>query len=445
MPSTKDDKAEGFGKQYFRALNYLGSKLRILDFIEGAVESISHPEDGVCDLFAGAGSVTFRLSRKRKVYSSDIQEYSRVICSALTSRINRESFGIDAYMNSIRHLWNSSLVDAFKPLMDSEESALRAGDINTMAHIIEDGSLEVYRLEKKSNPIAKELDAVLANLTKEKVNPFETKISRYYGGIYFSYEQAIQIDLILNTIANIDLQYKDVCLAALLSTVSDIVNTVGKQFAQPLKMRDSQGNLKLGSMRKIQKDRVIEVFGLYKEWLERYFSIEPGRDTTVVRQDYYHSLLSLPEDIRVVYADPPYTRDHYSRYYHVLETIALQDMPNLSTTTIRGAKHISRGIYRVERHQSPFCIRSQAPIEFDRMCRVIAETGRKLLLSYSPYDEAKNTHPRVVTIHQLEEIAGRYFQSVETVSAGHFQHSKLTSAEHQLEASDMAELLIICQ
>lgn len=445
MPSTKDNKAEEFGNHYFRALNYLGSKLRILDFIEGAVDSISLPQDGVCDLFAGAGSVTYRLSRTRKVYSSDIQEYSRVICSALTRKINRASFGIDAYFDSIQHLRKSSVLNAFKPLMDSEKEALRTGDINTMAHIIEDGSLEVYRLEKRPNPISKELDAVLVNLTKGKDNPFETKISRYYGGIYFSYEQAIQIDLILNSIANIDIQYKDICLAALLSTVSDIVNTVGKQFAQPLKMRDSQGNLKAGSMRKIQKDRTIEVFGLYKEWLERYFSISPGKDTNVVRQDYLQSLLSLPEDIRVVYADPPYTRDHYSRYYHVLETIALQDMPTLSTTTIRGTRHISRGIYRDERHQSPFCIRSQAPIEFDRMCRVVAETGRKLLLSYSPYDETKKTHPRVVTIHQLEEIAGRYFQSVETVSAGHFQHSKLTSVEHQLEASDMAELLIICQ
>lgn len=445
MPSTKDNKTEEFGNHYFRALNYLGNKLRILDFIEGAIESISIPEEGVCDLFAGSGSVTYRLSRTRKVYSSDIQEYSRVICSALTRRLNREAFDLDAFANSIGQLWASPVIEAFMPLLNYEKVALRTGDIDTMAHIIEDGSLEVYRLERKSNPIAKELDSVLANLTKAGVNPFETKISRYYGGIYFSYEQSIQIDLILNSIADVVFQYRDICLAALLSTVSDIVNTVGKQFAQPLKMRDSQGSLKSGSMHKIQKDRAIDVFDLYREWLDRYFRIKPGEETTVVRQDYFQSLLSLPEDIRVVYADPPYTRDHYSRYYHVLETIALQDMPNLSTTTIRGARHISRGIYREERHQSPFCIRSQAPIEFDRMCRVVAETGRKLLLSYSPYDETKKTHPRVVTIHQLEEIAGRHFQSVETISAGHFQHSKLTSAEHQLEASDMAELLIICQ
>ena len=445
MPSTKEIKAEEFGNHYFRALNYLGSKLRILDFIEGAIDSISIREEGVCDLFAGSGSVTYRLSRSRKVYSSDIQEYSRVICSALTRKVNRDSFDIDVYLDRIHQLGESPVIDAFAPLVNSEKVALSSGDVDTMSHIIEDGSLEVFRLEGKTSLINNELASVLTNLAKVKANPFETKISRYYGGVYFSYEQAIQIDFILNSISSVDYQFKDICLAALLSTVSDIVNTVGKQFAQPLKMRDSNGNLKASSIRKIQKDRSIEVFALYKEWLKRYLSIEPGMDAVVIRQDYYQSLLSLPKDIRVVYADPPYTRDHYSRYYHVLETIALQDMPTLSSTNNRGARHISRGIYRNERHQSPFCIRSQAPIEFDRMCRVISETGRKLLLSYSPYDETKKTHPRVVTVHQLEEIAGRHFHSVETVSAGHFQHSKLTSAEHQLEASDMAELLIICQ
>lgn len=445
MSSTKANKAEEFSNQYFRALNYLGSKLRILDFIEGAIDSISQKEEGVCDLFAGAGSVTYRLSRNRKVYSSDIQEYSRVICSALTGPIDRSLFSIEGLERRIGDPLSSAISDAFAPLIKLEKEALEKGDIETMAKIIEEGSVEVYRIERKPSPIAETLSTVLVNMENRGIDPYESKITRYYGGIYFSYEQAIVIDSVLNAIALFDDQYRDICLAALLSSVSDIVNTVGKQFAQPLKMRDTHGNLKVGSMRKIKKDRELDVNSLFREWLGRYLSIEPGETAIVQKQDYYQTLLSLPEDIRVVYADPPYTRDHYSRYYHVLETIALQDMPTLSTTSIRGAEHISRGIYRNERHQSPFCIRSQAPIEFDKMCRVVSQTGRKLLLSYSPYDETKKTHPRVVTIHQLQEIAGRYFQSVETISAGHFQHSKLTSIEHQLEASDMAELLIICQ
>ena len=37
-----------------------------------------------------------------------------------------------------------------------------------------------------------------------------------------------------------------------------------------------------------------------------------------------------------------------------------------------------------------------------------------------------------------------YFDNVETVSAGSFKHNKLNSTEHFLEASDEAELLIVC-
>ena len=35
-----------------------------------------------------------------------------------------------------------------------------------------------------------------------------------------------------------------------------------------------------------------------------------------------------------VYADPPYTRDHYSRFYHVLETLALRDDPRFRLTRL---------------------------------------------------------------------------------------------------------------
>lgn len=32
-------------------------------------------------------------------------------------------------------------------------------------------------------------------------------------------------------------------------------------------------------------------------------------------------------DVRLVYADPPYTSDQYSRYYHIYETLILYDYP----------------------------------------------------------------------------------------------------------------------
>jgi hypothetical protein len=67
----------------WRPIHYLGSKLRVLETLEGTVSSVSRKGDRVCDLFSGSGTVSAWLARSRAVSAIDIQEYSRVICSAL--------------------------------------------------------------------------------------------------------------------------------------------------------------------------------------------------------------------------------------------------------------------------------------------------------------------------------------------------------------------------
>ena len=250
------------------------------------------------------------------------------------------------------------------------------------------------------------------------------------------------MDAIRNHLNTVD---KSVLLAALLSTTSDIACTVGKHFAQPIKARDSKGKIKKLVYNKAIKDKTVDVTALFEEWLDKYVSLPKGKyNNTILQGDYMECLKMLPDNVRTVYADPPYTRDHYSRFYHVLETIALDDVPEISTVKIHGSTHVSNGIYRKDRHQSPFCIRSKAPKAFDEMFKAISASGRNLLLSYSPYDETKESHPRVVTISQLMSWAGNYFNNVEVVSAGHFTHNKLNSTEHFLESSDEAEILIVC-
>ena len=78
------------------------------------------------------------------------------------------------------------------------------------------------------------------------------------------------------------------------------------------------------------------------------------------------------------------------------------------------------------------------------MFELVSSSDRNLLLSYSPYDETKKSHPRVVTMQQLLDWAKEYFTSVEIVSAGTLKNNKLNSTEHFLNASEEAELLIVC-
>jgi adenine-specific DNA-methyltransferase len=74
----------------------------------------------------------------------------------------------------------------------------------------------------------------------------------------------------------------------------------------------------------------------------------------------------------IVYADPPYSKDHYSRYYHVLETLVKYDYPQAS-----GA-----GRYRPDRFATPFSLKRQVQRAFDSLFARIAERDWSLVLSY---------------------------------------------------------------
>ena len=429
----------------FRTLNYLGSKLRLLDFIEENVRRVTPDDAGVCDLFAGSGCVSYKLSKFFPVVACDIQHYSRVICDALLhpSTFNKEA--IKVFISGIKED-KSKLRDIIAPLIELEEDAIREKDLELLTNIVEYGSLEVFNLEKSKSKISSIQSQVNDKLNKADIIGKESLVSRYYGGVYFSYRQAVQIDVIMNAIRRYPIASdKNILLAALLSTSSDIACTVGKHFAQPIKARDSKGNITKLVYNKAIKDKTIDVISLFEEWLNKYVSLPKASFNNTIQQgDYMECLKMLPDNVRTIYADPPYTRDHYSRFYHVLETIALDDVPEISTVKIHGSTHVSNGIYRKDRHQSPFCIRSKAPKAFENMFKAISASRRNLLLSYSPYDETKDSHPRVVTISQLMSWASAYFNNVEVVSAGHFTHNKLNSTEHFLESLDEAEILIVC-
>ena len=429
----------------FRTLNYLGSKLRLLDFINENVSNVTPVGAGVCDLFAGSGCVSYKLSQHFPVTACDIQYYSKIVCQALlqNSILTRED--VIGFIEKIKENFRT-LQDIYSPLIEIEKSAIKNKNLEILTDIVEHGSIEVFTLEQSETAITQFQKDVISNLLKSGMNSKGGLISRYYGGVYFSYMQAIQIDTILDAIRHYPLEKeKNILLAALLSTASDIVCTVGKHFAQPIKARDSKGNIKSLVYNKAIKDKTVDVITLYEDWLQKYLSIQRNDlHHTILLGDYMECLSNLSDEVRTVYADPPYTRDHYSRFYHVLETIALDDTPDISTVKVHGATHVSNGIYRQDRHQSPFCIRSKAPNAFEKMFKFISETRRNLLLSYSPYDESKETHPRVVTIKQLTSLANKHFDKVEIISAGHFTHNKLNSTEHFLESSDEAEILIVC-
>lgn len=439
-------------KDVFRPINYLGSKLRLLDEIDYYVNKVAPDATTICDLFTGSGTVSQHFILTHDVISVDIQEYSKVISSAISAPSNSTEISAIAFVEKCRQ--SNLLMDlkeSVKPLIDFETIAIHKSlqsDLNDACDLLEDGSIEIYKTEKQCNN--KELKACIekaidALSEKQLQNSNKSMTIRYFGGVYFSYTQAAIIDCILEEISELPDSDRNTFLAALLSSVSDIVNTVGKQFAQPIKPRKSDGSPKSSLKNQLKKDRFLDLFQIYEAWLAKYLQLPVAKHThTSVKSDFADFMENKEITVDVFYADPPYTRDHYSRYYHILETLCLRDNPKISSVKTNGKVSLSRGIYRENRHQSPFCIISQAPSAFEKLFKGASELNAPIIVSYSPFAKESNTRPRVVSIDTIVGIANKYYKSVEVVSVGKFSHSKLNNSDNNYEKPEEAEVFIIC-
>jgi hypothetical protein len=235
-------------------------------------------------------------------------------------------------------------------------------------------------------------------------------------------------------------------LAVVVSAASEVVNSVGKQFAQPIRLRGKDGLPKVHLVGKVLGERSLGVESAFEGWFERYQQVERGDfEHEAIREDYAIFLSSFRGELGAIYADPPYTRDHYSRYYHVLETICLRDEPAVSRSNLGNGNLPSRGMYRAGRHQSPFCIKSQAPGAFAKLFLEARRQDVPLVVSYSPFDKEGGAHPRLLSVDTIVELARRVYSKVDVTSLGHFSHSKFNASRLSLSASSEAEVLISCK
>ena len=232
-----------------------------------------------------------------------------------------------------------------------------------------------------------------------------------------------------------------------LIVASDVVNTVGKHFAQPIKLRAGSGLTKRHLVKQTLRDRKMRVFDRYLKSAQSVARLRkvPGCHRAV-RSHYVDFLEEDPTRFAAFYADPPYTRDHYSRYYHVLETMALRDDPEVSTTKIRsgGSLRLSRGLYRLQRHQSPFCIPKRARGAFEDLFLRVAARRAPLILSYSPYQRTAGNRPRLLTMDELLDSARRHFRYVDVIPVSGVSHSKFNIKRRNVRVDSHAEVLISC-
>ena len=397
-----------------RTLWYMGAKTRLCEeFLDGAVRDLLDPGQTLLDACAGTAAVSRWFAPTYRILSNDVQHFSSIVASAHLE--GDESWR--NYLDQLDHLqdlgsateenaqWLTNLAPRALDLEDSLlDQVLKEGSGNAS----DSGAMERYRSFVAQAPIphgaggtssdegdagvhqplASRLDDLLDQRRKSSGGSPAMLCTAYWSHVYFGLRQSIRIDSIRHAIEAIPSSdpYRErkraIYLAALLHAVS--VSTSGtSHFAQPRSIARDPELVAVVKRRKIDIDQQFE---LALEAILREWSHHPRLDGNRVFCSDVQQLLAPGspldnEEVNLVYLDPPYTADNYSRFYHVLETLVAYDYPELES---RGGS-LTKGRYPKQevRYRSDFCSSVRVEEAFRGVAQACKDRSSRLLISYS--------------------------------------------------------------
>lgn len=409
-------------------LQYMGSKARIISHICDPIIRNKSIQT-VVDLFAGTGSVGYALKSYKNVISNDIEYYAFIINQAI---LNGCSFSEPDEAS----FW-TAVEQQYIFLQGKISAALSAEN----SFFVDDVDYKLYQAfcEKtpsvfephSDDPRMKELVELVSHITpgNEPALDFPCLFLTYFANAYFGVAQCCQIDALRSIIEQItDEHTKNILLTALMSVMSAAASTT-THFAQFLKVKSKSTCNNLLSKRKI--NIIEECKALLKEYREAGLCSKEGyAKSDCYNLDFSECLDSIALDNRtLVYADPPYFKEHYSRYYHVLNTLCLYDYP---TMAINPQTHeLSIGRYREDRRVSDFGKKAKALGAFETLITKCARARSWLMISYSDNS--------IVDIADLQTLAEKQYDVlIEKVELSH-------SKQGRSSTSKVDEYIFICR
>jgi adenine-specific DNA-methyltransferase len=294
---------------FFKSFNYIGSKFRLLDFIMGSIQEYTGQSIEELESFGDFFSGTGVVSRRL------LEEGASKVVSA----------DVQYYSYLISSVFTDNEVDVLK--------------VKTI----------IQRLNSITIDAPKDTDFVYNNYT--------------LGGserLYLSPENGLKVDRIREEIELLrgngitQMEY-NLLLKTLLYATSKVSNVASVYGAYLKKLKKS------AQTPLVLEDSFVD-------------NLLPGANKKHVSycRDIYESCL-FSGDVQVVYLDPPYNQRNYSTNYHLLETIARQDFPEIKGKT---------GL-RDENKSEPksFCSKKSIYNSFENTVSSIK--GKYLFISYS--------------------------------------------------------------
>jgi adenine-specific DNA methylase len=330
--------------------------------------------------------------------------------------------------------------DAWGKWLELEDSAVQAGHGKKVFDISRQTPL-FWR--KNTNEVGRLfLEAV--GSSGFKVGPL---ISYTQAGYYFGIRQSLEIDSLRLAIENLFLsgtlsywQY-NASLSALLSAMSSAVNSAGKHFAQPL-IAGTASNTDFIYKRLLQ-DRRISILECFTGAIAGINSLPMmvNKKHSVECTDVNTYLENTKRKYSLIYADPPYTAQQYSRFYHLLETAIKYHVPDMMHEG-----RITSGLYPKDRFMSQYCSKRQAPAAFSGLISAAKNMQAHLILSYSTSSSASTGNARMISLEDLLKLCRDSYGKgkVRTKELNH-QYRQFNSGGNSNSRRDDPEVMIICR
>lgn len=379
----------------------------------------------VVDLFAGAGSVGYALAPYKKIISNDIEYYSYVLNEGILNGCEIDQDDLQSLLLAIEHryqimkdyLCKEIAIEAEKlsaPLDTYEEYAAFSNNTPSVFGTGPD--------DETFDRLQKLVSQVKPGAEKQHI-PFPCLFTTYFANSYFGIAQCCQIDAISSTIHELeDQRLRFVLLTALMSVMS-MVSSSTTHFAQFLTVKSKN------TFKNIRDKRSTNIIAGFTEILQKYREAgllnQKNSSHKCYNLDFEECLKSIEIDEHtLIYADPPYFKEHYSRYYHVLNTLCFYDYPELAVNP--QSKELSIGRYRTNRNASDFGKRAKVLSAFSRLINMCADKNAELIISYS-----ENS---LVKIHELLKLAEeRYNVQVNKVVLKHSSQGRATESDQNVK------------
>lgn len=337
---------------------YMGIKRPIMEFIMEAIIPNCNENTAFFDLMCGSGIISNVFSKYGTTYASDAQLFCRLLAKVQGQGMNSEK----AYklLDKIYpdYLYNMKKLDIMFAENINKEANIFHMDMANPQSVAETylefiNNVELYSSTQK---ISESINCIIEERKQNnKLEPY-CLFTLYFANIYFGVEQSFQIDSMRYAIDKIEnIEDREWLLGVLIITASVIASNYGGHFAQPRKIEEKNIDTILEKRKRSAwlefSKRMIAIAG-ESETREHEISMVEGPWDNAMDWFEKQSINNV-----LVYLDAPYKREDYSRYYHVLETLARYDYP------CSEFKSRSRSSKLGERFRSEFSTRNAKKID----------------------------------------------------------------------------------